>query len=105
MASQSSPLNSPSTENNEDDPNAMDFHTPTQGEEGAGHHDDSLEDNAHSHLQQNKPIPMQKRRRVTRACDECRRKKIKCDGKQPCTHCTVYSYGKGPSSIFPLLRK
>ncbi|GME54241.1 hypothetical protein GTA08_BOTSDO03581 [Neofusicoccum parvum] len=37
-------------------------------------------------------VPMQKRRRVTRACDECRRKKIKCDGKQPCTHCTVYSY-------------
>ncbi|RDW86517.1 putative C6 transcription factor (Mut3) [Aspergillus mulundensis] len=35
---------------------------------------------------------MQKRRRVTRACDECRKKKIKCDGKQPCTHCTVYSY-------------
>ena len=44
---------------------------------------------------QSKPtVPMQKRRRVTRACDECRRKKIKCDGKQPCTHCTVYSYGK-----------
>ncbi|KAK9470651.1 fungal-specific transcription factor domain-containing protein [Dipodascopsis tothii] len=38
-----------------------------------------------------RPI-IQKRRRVTRACDECRRKKIKCDGKQPCTHCTVYSY-------------
>ncbi|KAF2455849.1 fungal-specific transcription factor domain-containing protein [Lineolata rhizophorae] len=36
--------------------------------------------------------PVQKRRRVTRACDECRRKKIKCDGKNPCTHCTVYSY-------------
>ncbi|KAF6825568.1 C6 transcription factor [Colletotrichum plurivorum] len=36
--------------------------------------------------------PVQKRRRVTRACDECRRKKIKCDGKQPCTHCSVYSY-------------
>lgn len=40
------------------------------------------------------PKHMQKRRRVTRACDECRRKKIKCDGKQPCTHCTVYSYGR-----------
>jgi hypothetical protein len=39
-------------------------------------------------------LPVQKRRRVTRACDECRRKKIKCDGKQPCTHCSVYSYGK-----------
>ncbi|BFZ63744.1 Gypsy retrotransposon integrase-like protein 1 [Saitoella coloradoensis] len=33
-----------------------------------------------------------KRRRVTRACDECRKKKIKCDGKKPCTHCSVYSY-------------
>ncbi|KAK9459915.1 fungal-specific transcription factor domain-containing protein [Lipomyces oligophaga] len=40
----------------------------------------------------NAAAPIQKRRRVTRACDECRRKKIKCDGKQPCTHCTVYSY-------------
>lgn len=38
-------------------------------------------------------IPAQKRRRVTRACDECRRKKIKCDGKQPCTHCSAYNYG------------
>lgn len=33
-----------------------------------------------------------KRRRVTRACDICRLKKVKCDGKQPCIHCTVYSY-------------
>lgn len=33
-----------------------------------------------------------KRRRVTRACDNCRLKKVKCDGKQPCIHCTVYSY-------------
>ena len=46
-----------------------------------------------------KPANLQKRRRVTRACDECRRKKIKCDGKQPCTHCTVYSYG-----MFDLLK-
>ncbi|CCD23419.1 Asg1p NDAI_0B03850 [Naumovozyma dairenensis CBS 421] len=35
---------------------------------------------------------MAKRRRVTRACDECRKKKVKCDGQQPCIHCTVYSY-------------
>lgn len=33
-----------------------------------------------------------KRRRVQRACDECRKKKIKCDGRMPCTHCTIYSY-------------
>lgn len=43
--------------------------------------------------------PLQKRRRVTRACDECRRKKIKCDGKQPCTHCTVYSYGRSNRAV------
>lgn len=48
----------------------------------------SAQDASHS-----QSLPMQKRRRVGRACDECRRKKIKCDGKQPCTHCTVYSYG------------
>lgn len=42
---------------------------------------------------------LQKRRRVTRACDECRRKKIKCDGKQPCTHCTVYSYGNARATL------
>jgi len=46
-------------------------------------------------------MPLQKRRRVTRACDECRRKKIKCDGKQPCTHCSVYSYGKATSISAP----
>lgn len=46
-------------------------------------------------------VPMQKRRRVTRACDECRRKKIKCDGKQPCTHCTVYSYGAPSMASIP----
>jgi hypothetical protein len=54
----------------------------------------SAEDAAPDAKQVKAPLPMQKRRRVTRACDECRRKKIKCDGKQPCTHCTVYSYGK-----------
>ncbi|KAJ2669621.1 hypothetical protein IWW42_004479 [Coemansia sp. RSA 1085] len=29
-----------------------------------------------------------KRQRISRACDLCRRKKVKCDGKRPiCTHC------------------
>ncbi|KAK5993404.1 ABC-transporter-regulating transcription factor [Cladobotryum mycophilum] len=32
-----------------------------------------------------------KRRRISRACDMCRKKKIKCDGKLPaCTHCINY---------------
>lgn len=33
----------------------------------------------------------QKRRRIAKACDACRRKKIRCDGKQPrCSHCENY---------------
>ncbi|SZF05725.1 unnamed protein product [Blumeria hordei] len=28
-----------------------------------------------------------KRRRISRACDVCRKRKVKCDGKHPCTHC------------------
>jgi hypothetical protein len=32
-----------------------------------------------------------KRRRIARACDMCRKKKIKCDGKMPkCSHCESY---------------
>lgn len=53
-----------------------------------------MDDKMATSPQPSKPIHVQKRRRVTRACDECRRKKIKCDGTQPCTHCTVYSYGQ-----------
>ncbi|KAH9887412.1 fungal-specific transcription factor domain-containing protein [Xylariomycetidae sp. FL2044] len=53
---------------------------------------DNASNNAAGSSSATPTIPIQKRRRVTRACDECRRKKIKCDGKQPCTHCQVYSY-------------
>ncbi|KAJ5693098.1 hypothetical protein N7462_002521 [Penicillium macrosclerotiorum] len=32
-----------------------------------------------------------KRRRIARACDMCRKKKIKCDGRMPkCSHCSNY---------------
>ncbi|KAF9918041.1 hypothetical protein BX616_010512 [Lobosporangium transversale] len=34
-----------------------------------------------------------KRRRVSRACDICRRKKVRCDGLQPsCTNCTTFGF-------------
>ncbi|KAI1768515.1 fungal-specific transcription factor domain-containing protein [Hypoxylon sp. FL1150] len=32
-----------------------------------------------------------KRRRTSKACDDCRRKKIKCDGRQPCSSSCSYS--------------
>jgi CelD/BcsL family acetyltransferase involved in cellulose biosynthesis len=37
------------------------------------------------------PLPLQKRRRVTRACDECRRKKIKVSAgvERPHTSCLI----------------
>ncbi|KAF2738758.1 transcriptional activator Mut3p [Polyplosphaeria fusca] len=84
-------------------PDSLDLHNP--GSVQADQWDNSVADDTPDAAEHPSPIndddadqpqkttaPMQKRRRVTRACDECRRKKIKCDGKQPCTHCTVYSY-------------
>ncbi|KAL6157607.1 hypothetical protein ACJQWK_07485 [Exserohilum turcicum] len=69
-------------------PGPFDMHPPEDTSEFG---EENSETNDVGDDQAPKPQP-QKRRRVTRACDECRRKKIKCDGKQPCTHCTVYSY-------------
>ncbi|KAJ9192023.1 transcriptional regulator family: Fungal Specific TF [Paecilomyces variotii] len=91
MASQPSSVHSSAGEN-EDDPTAIsEYHVQDDGDTSPAQ--DSLgKDESALGSQQKQAHPMQKRRRVTRACDECRRKKIKCDGKQPCTHCTVYSY-------------
>ncbi|KGO42093.1 Transcription factor, fungi [Penicillium expansum] len=76
---------SPVSGENEEDPAPMnDFKYSPDDDHHSPTHDPSTTDP--------KSLPAQKRRRVGRACDECRRKKIKCDGKQPCTHCTVYSY-------------
>ncbi|KAH8745497.1 fungal-specific transcription factor domain-containing protein [Diaporthe sp. PMI_573] len=33
---------------------------------------------------------VRKRRRTTKACDDCRRKKIKCDGNRPCSSCADF---------------
>ncbi|KXG48781.1 Transcription factor [Penicillium griseofulvum] len=76
---------SPNSGENEDDPAPMNDFKYSHDD----HHDTSPHDISPTDP---KSLPAQKRRRVGRACDECRRKKIKCDGKQPCTHCTVYSY-------------
>lgn len=70
-------------------------HVPDDQAQTEAQHDPGLDNHISPSGQPARPpIPLPKRRRVTRACDECRRKKIKCDGRQPCTHCTVYSYGE-----------
>ncbi|CAA19035.1 DNA-binding transcription factor, zf-fungal binuclear cluster type [Schizosaccharomyces pombe] len=33
-----------------------------------------------------------RRQRVSRACDECHRRKIKCDQRRPCSNCIAYNY-------------
>ncbi|KAI0426258.1 hypothetical protein F5Y09DRAFT_70541 [Xylaria sp. FL1042] len=47
---------------------------------------------AHAHQTVQDNIPPRKRSKVSRACDECRRKKVKCDaasetGEEPCSNC------------------
>ncbi|KAM3514284.1 hypothetical protein MY11210_002074 [Beauveria gryllotalpidicola] len=43
--------------------------------------------------QTNRPQPnAQRRRRVYAACRECRRRRRKCDGSQPCAQCQAYGY-------------
>lgn len=41
------------------------------------------------------------RSKVSKACDNCRRRKIKCTGRQPCNNCVTYQcecvYAKSPS--------
>ncbi|KAK2737248.1 hypothetical protein FQN57_000415 [Myotisia sp. PD_48] len=51
---------------------------------GPGFADDNISNNADENNDA-------KRRRIARACDMCRKKKIKCDGKMPkCSHCINY---------------
>ncbi|KAI8981687.1 hypothetical protein BDF20DRAFT_818191, partial [Mycotypha africana] len=35
----------------------------------------------------NKSLGGSKRVKISRACDECRKRKVKCDGAQPCGRC------------------
>lgn len=86
MTTKSEPKSEPGATNADDFDD--DHHLSHDGDDA---HSADGDDNSHN--DGGKSMPMQKRRRVTRACDTCRGKKIKCDGKQPCTHCTVYSYG------------
>ncbi|KAG9999399.1 hypothetical protein KCU78_g15926, partial [Aureobasidium melanogenum] len=59
-----------------------------------GNYDDDGDDRANDHDHDNDHDQGQgdpKRRRIARACDMCRKKKIKCDGKMPkCSHCQNY---------------
>jgi hypothetical protein len=40
-----------------------------------------------------------KRRRTRKACDDCRRRKVKCDGASPCKACV--DFGEGTLSSVP----
>ena len=56
-----------------------------------GNYDDDGDDRANDHDDHDQGQGDPKRRRIARACDMCRKKKIKCDGKMPkCSHCQNY---------------
>ncbi|EEB06976.1 membrane-tethered transcription factor [Schizosaccharomyces japonicus yFS275] len=63
-------------------------------------------DNESAVLEDAKVIP--RRRRVTRACDSCRKKKIKCDGTRPCRNCKysntecTFQFPSSRKSLFSL---
>nr|POE56226.1 putative transcriptional regulatory protein [Quercus suber] len=65
---------------------------PTDAEYGFEDGDGTmLDENDHDLDQEGADGRDHKRRRIARACDMCRRKKIKCDGKMPkCGHCENY---------------
>ncbi|KAI9030449.1 hypothetical protein DFJ74DRAFT_598840, partial [Hyaloraphidium curvatum] len=44
----------------------------------------------------------EKRKRSTKACDACHRKKIKCDGAAPCGHCV---HAKAECAYTPSTKK
>lgn len=60
-------------------------------------------------------LPLSKRRRVTRACDNCKSRKRRCDGEKPCAYCTEhraictydapYTRGKPESHTIPSSRE
>lgn len=60
--------------------------------EGRPNHAVPIENNSTPSFDNTTKPPELKRKRVTRACDNCRSKKVKCDGRQPCIHCTVYLF-------------
>ncbi|KAG2175040.1 hypothetical protein INT43_006102, partial [Umbelopsis isabellina] len=39
-------------------------------------------------VEASKSTSLTKRAKTTRACDECRKRKVKCDGAQPCQRCS-----------------
>ena len=97
VVSQHSPRPAHSAGYNKDDMKANSDLNPSLYKEGGAKTRDqaSSGDNIQSpSLRGNHQLPTQRRKRVLRACDECRREKIGCDGKRPCAHCTVYGYGK-----------
>jgi len=59
-------------------------------------------------------LPLSKRRRVTRACDNCKSRKRRCNGEKPCAYCTEhralctydapYTRGKSDTVTAPVSR-
>ncbi|CAG8582267.1 13409_t:CDS:2 [Acaulospora morrowiae] len=59
--------------------------SPVGSAKSHGENSSGPDDNVNGNNQQQSPA---KRKRLTQACDACRKKKVKCSGKKPCDNCT-----------------
>jgi hypothetical protein len=56
--------------------------------------DPSLPDSSSDKLVSPETATSRKPHRARRACDECRGRKIRCDGRHPCLHCSALNLGE-----------
>jgi len=66
------------------------FHSRPRVYRKTAHHDASNRRPAIMATLADSSLPFSKRRRVTRACDNCKSRKRRCDGEKPCAYCTEH---------------
>ncbi|KAH8888995.1 hypothetical protein GQ53DRAFT_723777 [Thozetella sp. PMI_491] len=67
-------------------------HSPTSSLEYESSRGPTRDSSVTAGIHQESPGPPRpKRRNITRACDDCRRRKIKCDGERPCASCAEFN--------------
>ena len=64
-----------------------------QRQNGLGAPLDSLDSGLISNVSSDPELSF-KTRRINKACDECRGRKVKCDGRRPCLPCSSLDMGK-----------
>jgi hypothetical protein len=82
----------------QDNPGAKQERNTRQGAQGlftpSASLDPSPPDRSSDKLVSSETATARKVNRARRACDECRGRKIRCDGRHPCLHCSALNLGE-----------